>query len=79
MGTGLLVVAVVVAALACPAMMLWQRRRGRAAACCLPSRDDGGEREVEELRRDQATLSARLAALQEDRAELQVTGQGKDG
>lgn len=64
METVLLVAAILVAGLACPAMMWWQRRRGREAACCAPAGESRNPpAELEELRRGNAVLSARLAQL----------------
>lgn len=62
MATGALIAAVIVGGLTCPAIMWWQRRRGRQPLCC-PSKHEprGRGGELEELRQNQASLSARLA------------------
>jgi len=67
METALLIGAVLIATLACPAMMWWQRFRGREAACCTPTDAAAdGPSEVEQLRRRNESLSARLAELGAD-------------
>lgn len=68
---GVLIAVLVLAVLACP-LMAWLGRRGIGPGCAVTRAHGEGdveERDVEELRRRQRELGARIAQLEQGRTE----------